>query len=260
MLSNKTQSPWLMMDAANVIFSEAKARVFVGEIKSQQEPVASEPVADEDGIDADEEEAAFGTNFHPSSRFRDRLWWLPPGIEPTLEELPKWHLLREVLDEIEEHIHWSNTDLTRNNTVLIMVETERSCLQIREFLSTMRTSVLGRREQQQQQQRNRPGRRLMERQLKEYFQWKYNLGTMSSNLRNPLFASTAPQQQQSNGRNSNYESEALKRKEIWEGGRAPAHKRRRQRGGAVLGGASSRRNTGNAPENLEAEASDVAQL
>lgn len=30
--------------------------------------------------------------------------WLPQGMDPVLEELPKWSLLAEVLDEIEGEI------------------------------------------------------------------------------------------------------------------------------------------------------------
>jgi len=35
---------------------------------------------------------------------RPRPPWLPKNMEPTLEELPKWHLLAETLKEIEEEI------------------------------------------------------------------------------------------------------------------------------------------------------------
>lgn len=36
--------------------------------------------------------------------------WLPPGIEPVLEEQPKWMLLAGVLEEIEEDLYWNNVD------------------------------------------------------------------------------------------------------------------------------------------------------
>jgi DNA excision repair protein ERCC-4 len=263
----QNQSPWLMMDAANVIFGEAKARVYIGDIKKGPPPATVD-----DGIDAAEEKAALEAMGESVGQWKDKkLWWVPTGIEPTLEELPKWRLLREVLDEIEQDIHWSSTDLTglRNNTVLIMVDSERTCLQIREYLSTMRPSVLGAASKD-----DRPGRRMMERQLRYYFDWKQSAGAMRTNLRNPAFATTslktpanpasagagAANGAAKNGRNANYESEALRRKEIWEGGRAPLHKRRRQRGGAALGGASARRNASNATDVLESEADDVAQF
>ena len=71
--------------------------------------------------------------------------------------------------------------------------------------------------------------------------------------------SPASAKRSSNNQNT-YESEALKRKEIWEGGRAPAHKRRRQRGGSVLGSTSSRRDPSKVTKNLESEADDIARL
>lgn len=36
--------------------------------------------------------------------------WLPPGVEPVLEEQPKWLLLAEVLEEIETQMHWAAVD------------------------------------------------------------------------------------------------------------------------------------------------------
>ena len=33
-----------------------------------------------------------------------RLKWLPDGVDPVLEELPKWHLLSEILIEAEGEI------------------------------------------------------------------------------------------------------------------------------------------------------------
>lgn len=36
--------------------------------------------------------------------------WIPPHVEPVLEEQPKWSLLADVLDEIENDLHWSPAD------------------------------------------------------------------------------------------------------------------------------------------------------
>lgn len=258
----QNQSPWLFMDAANVIFSEAKARVFIGDVKkkgSSALPAATNVPAN-DVIDQDEEDAAFGPgvrNGKASSNNDQRPRWLPPGIEPTLEELPKWHLLREVLDEIEQHIHWSNDDLTRkpNHTVLIMVETERTCFQIRDFLSSMSSSVLGANTPKE----DRPGRKVMESQLRDYFYWKTDLGNMTSNLRsNTASDATASASVQGSAgargthQQSTFESEQLKRKDV-------SNKRRRTRGGHTVAG-MSRKNTESAPESLEAEAGDVASF
>jgi len=38
--------------------------------------------------------------------------WIPPGIEPVLDELPKWSLLKEVMEEIEAEIHFGSGDET----------------------------------------------------------------------------------------------------------------------------------------------------
>ncbi|PWN35969.1 uncharacterized protein FA14DRAFT_146072 [Meira miltonrushii] len=236
--TNYDRSQWLTMDAANVIFKEAKARVY----RAQDANSSKRPS------------------------------WLPPGIETTLEELPKWRLLREVLDEIEQDIHWSSTDLTkgRNNTVLIMVRDEAACRQVREYVSTMRSYTMGSAEKD-----DRPGRKMMEYRFREYLTWKQGVKAVTSNFRNPRFTSTnAPQPINGTGADSNsiaanrsngtngpavtYENPALGRKEIWEGGRAPAYKRRRQRGGAMMGSSSStRRDPVKAAEMISREAEDI---
>lgn len=278
--TNYDRSQWLTMDAANVIFKEAKARVYIGEITRAAAPIESNPIQQNDGIDADEEEAAMEAMDEQAGERRKRAEdknsskrppWLPPGIEITLEELPKWRLLREVLDEIEQDIHWSSTDLTkgRNNTVLIMVRDEAACRQVREYVSTMRSYTMGSADKD-----DRPGRRMMEYRFREYMSWKQGVKAVTSNFRNPRFTSTnAPQQVSNvgadnnataiqtngtNGRTVTYENPALGRKEIWEGGRAPAHKRRRQRGGALMGSSSStRRDPVKAAELISREAEEI---
>lgn len=273
------RSQWLTMDAANVIFKEAKARVYVGEIARTQTAIEPNVVQQDDGIDADEEEAAMEVINEQTGGRRKRVEnanarrppWLPPGIEITLEELPKWRLLREVLDEIEQDIHWSSTDLTkgRNNTVLIMVRDEAACRQVREYVSTMKSYTMGNADKD-----DRPGRRMMENRFKEYLSWKQGVKAVTSNFRNPRFTSTnAPQPTSdanaensatinrtngTNGRSVTYENPALGRKEIWEGGRAPAHKRRRQRGGGMMSSSSStRRDPVKAAEMISREAEDI---
>ncbi|PWN88390.1 DNA repair protein [Acaromyces ingoldii] len=255
----QNQSPWLFMEAANVIFREAKARAFIGDVKKQPSSQQSES---NDGISMEEEEAAFGPS---TSSAAVRPWWLPPGVEPTLEELPKWHLLREVLDEIEQDIHWTDTDLTGNktNTILIMTQTERTCSQLRDYVSSMDASILGGASREEDAT---PGRKLMEKQLRNYFLWKGGLGNMNSNLRTT--ADVAPQPGTSNtngdasrGAQGQYESEGLKRKEVWERGRAPPNKRRRQRGGSTAASsATSQGDLRSAPEALESEANSLAQF
>lgn len=71
------------------------------------------------------------------------------GHEPVLEEQPKWALLARVLKEIEDTIarvadshaggcFWTaNPDQPGNNNVLVMCSSDRTCLQLRQYLTTM---------------------------------------------------------------------------------------------------------------------------
>jgi DNA excision repair protein ERCC-4 len=98
-------SPWLMTDVANAMFAAARRRVYI-----QNKPVEAPVVHDEerqldDAWDVlDEME---GRTPAPRTNQRNReakgwMPWMPSGMQPILEELPKWRLLAEVLDEIEQ--------------------------------------------------------------------------------------------------------------------------------------------------------------
>jgi DNA excision repair protein ERCC-4 len=102
-------SPWLLTDAANVIFQVAKRRCYVMTSTSQEAPVPVIDVAgDEDAWAAlDEVENAGldrGKGKEKEKEYERRPIWLPEGMEPILEELPKWNLLSEVIHEVEEEI------------------------------------------------------------------------------------------------------------------------------------------------------------
>lgn len=110
--ARQNQSPWLLSDAAHIIFETAKRRCYVVR-EAPEKPTQTDVIEisdDEDAWEAlDEAEghirsapATTGSKDHIKSRPRPN--WLPKGIEPTLEELPKWHLLAETLKEIEEEI------------------------------------------------------------------------------------------------------------------------------------------------------------
>ena len=43
-----------------------------------------------------------GSNEKARLRAKERKKWLPEGMEPVLEELPKWSLLVDILQEIED--------------------------------------------------------------------------------------------------------------------------------------------------------------
>ena len=163
-------SQWLLSDAANIIFREARARLWQGEVGAGP---------------------TFGN--------------LPPGLQLVLEEPPKWKLLLDVLDEIEQDIYTSDTR-GLGNTILIMVESDRTVTQLRTLLSRVHSSS------------EHPGRNVMSLALAQYFQWKRELGTLQHTIREEATATAAPSL-----------SEAMQRKVSRSG--APAHKRRRMRGG-----------------------------
>ncbi|WWC68974.1 uncharacterized protein I206_102910 [Kwoniella pini CBS 10737] len=68
---------------------------------------------------------------------------LRKGHEPVLEEQPKWSLLAKVLKEIEDtiaRVSESHADAPGTNIVLIMCSSDRTCLQLRQYLTTMQTT------------------------------------------------------------------------------------------------------------------------
>jgi len=111
----QNQSPWLLTDAAHIIFQTAKKRCYV--LRESPENVTSvlkdviEISDDEDAWEALEEAEGIAYR-EPNTMVRRqsvaqtnlRPAWLPKNLEPVLEELPKWHLLAETLKEIEEEI------------------------------------------------------------------------------------------------------------------------------------------------------------
>lgn len=114
--ARQNQSPWLFTDAANVIFQSAKRRCYVTIPKAKATPQI-QPAQPEDDIFNDPgwevmEEMERRTSGNGSGSglptvnarrpSRKRKRWLPDDMDPVLEELPKWSLLAEVLQEIEE--------------------------------------------------------------------------------------------------------------------------------------------------------------
>ncbi|PWN52772.1 hypothetical protein IE53DRAFT_311477 [Violaceomyces palustris] len=208
--TRQNQSPWLFMDSSNVIFTEAKRRVYYFD------------------------------------------------VVPVLEELPKWSLLKEVLDEIEQEIHFTATDLCgpTNNTILIMTESDRTCSQVREILSSMDECP-----------KEAPGRHLMEHLLGDYLYWKSSLGKMDANLKGkPMSSSSGPtlnhiQEDRTSSESSEpteNQNEALKRKASMQRGQ---QKRRRQRGGSVGWAAAARKSTVVAgPQAFEEENAEISGL
>ena len=94
------QSPWLLTDQAGIIFREGKRRCYsLTAAKQLQSPPSDE---DEEAWDAlDEIEGIVGGRI-PGQGNKEPAW--PKGLEPTLEEQPKWARLVDILNEIEEEI------------------------------------------------------------------------------------------------------------------------------------------------------------
>ena len=116
----QNQSPWIFTDAANTVFQTAKRRCYTGTIKLKDKnnsnaknddngktPFSINDFGDEEAwavLDEMEGRAAGVGQGKAKENAPKRKKWLPDGIEPVLEELPKWHLLAEILQEIEEEI------------------------------------------------------------------------------------------------------------------------------------------------------------
>jgi DNA excision repair protein ERCC-4 len=111
----QNQSPWLLTDAAHIIFETAKKRCYVLREAREKATLVSTNVIeisdDEDAWEALEEaEGLIRRAPDTANRTKDQIKghsrpaWLPKNMEPVLEELPKWHLLSETLKEIEEEI------------------------------------------------------------------------------------------------------------------------------------------------------------
>lgn len=104
--ARQNHSPWLLTDAAHIIFQSAKRRCYtlVAPTAASHPPVIDQ-VNDEDAWDAlDEIQGQSGNKGKGKAVERKRPNWLPDGMDMVLEELPKWSLLAEVLKEIEEEI------------------------------------------------------------------------------------------------------------------------------------------------------------
>ncbi len=97
----------MVTDAANIIFQVAKRRCYT--MSSNQKAAERQVIdVDEEGWDAlDEIHGIVGKSSGQnasSSRKVDKPFWVPQGMDPVLEELPKWTLLADILKEIEGEI------------------------------------------------------------------------------------------------------------------------------------------------------------
>ncbi|KAJ8149809.1 hypothetical protein LV155_007636 [Aspergillus fumigatus] len=191
-------SPWLFLDAAHVLFQTAKSRVYEGKIT------------------------------------RDAANTLDSTLQPVLEEQPKWAVLAEVLEEIEQDAYLNpvSTDGS-NSTVLIMCTDQRTCRQIREYLGTMHARI-GKDKAEDpgdldaMSEKKFSAEVMLRRRLREYLDWKTSLANVNRNLS----AKSGDDTQNAKGQESP--------KPTSQQGRAPPNKRRRVRGGGTVTSAAAR--------------------
>jgi DNA excision repair protein ERCC-4 len=111
--AKQNQSPWLFLDAANTLFQSAKRRAYITKPKTPN-PSVNGSRADEDAEwealrEAEQTEQSRLNQPSAPKKSATRGKW-PEGVEPVLEELPKWGLLGQVLEEIESHIAYEPID------------------------------------------------------------------------------------------------------------------------------------------------------
>lgn len=188
-------SPWLFLDAAHVLFQTAKSRAYEGKLDASSSMAFS------------------------------------AALKPVLEPLPKWHVLAEILQEIEHdaYLHPANVDES-NGTILIMCNELKTARQLREYIGTMHTKI-GQRlptdneDEDESMKYGSSADIMMRRHLRNYLDWKKSLSNVNRNLSQTVEEST----------NSTGTPGAQRQQ-----GRPPPNKRRRVRGGGAVNSAAAR--------------------
>lgn len=254
------QSPWMLTDAAHVIFAYAKRRCYTMSAAAKKVPApppVDNPFDDEDAwaVLDDLEGRTSNTRNNQAGTVANeprRPKWLPDGMDPVLEELPKWSLLADVLQEIEEEMIRLQSRLTSlspgTNTVLIMTSSLRTSSVLSDFLSEMDLDALP----------GSRGRKMMEDKLRLYLWWKGKLSERKQEGRG-LFG--MPDSRKDKDSASTDVSEALRKKDRERQQRAA--NRRRVRGGVPAQTAPrEHNNTGRADVlgegTMREEAEDIA--
>lgn len=230
--TRQTQSPWLFLDAAQNIFDTARRRVYSASAKN---------VGQDDNIDS---------------------------LKPVLEELPKWALLAEVLDEIDRDLYFEPPVRDDSNgTILIMCSNTDTCRQIRDYLQTMHVKPKtdkhttsannddvddgqegdGGNGKNEDDEHKPSAAFMMRRRLRNYLNWKRQFAQVSATL-------FSENQKAIRGASDPRTNPGLRR-----GGKAPANKRRRIRGGSMVGFQMGRAENGSIAQYFE-KPGEVADL
>ncbi|KAF8139594.1 hypothetical protein EV363DRAFT_1310012 [Boletus edulis] len=230
------QSPWMLTDAANIIFQTAKRRCYtLSRINADRSAAVIDLVDDEDAWDALDDMEGHGVR--PPAKPTKH--WIPDGMDPVLEELPKWDLLADVLHEIEEEVmrQESLSSYSRgSNTVLVMTSSPQSSALVSEFLSKMDVDA----------PKGQRGRKMMEPKLRRYLYWKGRLASQKDGKGGTPVQTEKPAPQVSGSTGSAGVSEALQKKDRERAGRSA--NRRRVRGGAPPSTAPRKPKEGSKPE------------
>ncbi|KAJ3393187.1 hypothetical protein HDU84_002535 [Entophlyctis sp. JEL0112] len=271
-------SPWLMYDAADVIFSSARKRVVAKDVSSSEAMLRNSEV--------------FGDYMNDV---------VPGGLEVIGEELPKWRVLKDLIDDIESH---TKVPGRSKGPILVMVHGERTCVQLAEILSG---SIVGaessrpakkRKEVQneaiaeadedtvvksvpKQSRRRQRGsvvekvtterasstlnacrefvtagsKKLVARQIARYFRWRQKVTLVQQNIRKTLTnAKTVP----NSGSNTSYSRGGGQARRRVRGGSAGLPSRRSNSDIDSISESVSARNSENDPENLEFSADETS--
>lgn len=196
--TRQNQSPWLFLDSANTLFEVARRRVYTGKIQDTGAKDVSK---------------------------------LPSGLTPVLEELPKWGVLADILQEIETDSYLHPSTDASNGTILIMAGDQAQCRQIREFLQTMHDKAeADDPSKSAAESASKPSARfMMRRKLRNYLAWRRDFMQVSKHLFSENEKAISGNQQQGNGQGRS--------------SRAPLNKRRRVRGASAAASAPSRANS-----------------
>ncbi|KAI5464163.1 DNA repair endonuclease XPF [Mariannaea sp. PMI_226] len=223
--TRQNQSPWLFLDAAQTIFDTARRRVYSASAKA---------AARESNIDT---------------------------LRPVLEELPKWALLAEVLEEIDRDLYFEPPIKDDSNgTIMIMCSNVDTCRQLRDYLQTMFVKPKtvknshdggennGGEEESDEEDIHKPSAAfMMRRKLRNYLNWKRQFVQVSATL-------FSENQKAINKAADNRPGSVGLR-----GGKAPANKRRRIRGGGNVGAVMGRAENGSITQYIE-KPTEVAEL
>ncbi|KKA26518.1 hypothetical protein TD95_004238 [Thielaviopsis punctulata] len=197
-----SESPWFYFDATHVIFETARKRVYAAESLTRS------------GNDID-------------------------SLRPVLEELPKWAVLSDVLDEIDKEVQAAGPPKDDSSgAILVMCKASETCRQLRDFLQTkhLRPHDYSSRhfqeeeeeEQQQQQQEEESAAYMLRRKLRRYLARKKEASRMKAALYADTQKALAKAVDLTTGQRRSSSSST-----------STANKRRRVRGGGVVGSSSS---------------------